>query len=174
MRSVFVAGVGQTTFGKFLDRSVRSLAQEALALAVDDAGLEAGQIEVTFFANALSGLITGQETIRGQVALRQSGVMGRPIINVDNMFVRFVRFSIGMAFGCIRPCRHCTGNRRRKAHASRQDCDVQRLCLASIWKNEKDCSEPRQRIGRYLWTSTPSGLENTWRRAGQLRKISHA
>ena len=84
MRSVFVAGVGQTTFGKFLDRSVRSLAQEALALAVDDAGLEAGQIEVTFFANALSGLITGQETIRGQVALRQSGVMGRPIINVDN------------------------------------------------------------------------------------------
>jgi acetyl-CoA acetyltransferase len=30
MRKVIVAGVGQTVFGKFLHRSVRSLAEEAL------------------------------------------------------------------------------------------------------------------------------------------------
>jgi acetyl-CoA acyltransferase len=84
MRRVIVAGVGQTAFGKFLDRNVRSLAQEALASALEDAGLEAERIGVTFFSNSLSGLITGQETIRGQVALRYSGVMGRPIINIDN------------------------------------------------------------------------------------------
>jgi acetyl-CoA acyltransferase len=84
MRKVVVAGVGQTAFGRFLDRTVRSLAEEALASALEDARLDAERIGVTFFANSLSGLITGQETIRGQVALRYSGVMGRPIINIDN------------------------------------------------------------------------------------------
>ncbi len=84
MNNVFVAGIGQTPFGKFLERGVRSLAEEALAAAVADSGIEAGHIGATYFANALSGLITGQETIRGQVALRHTELMGRPIINVDN------------------------------------------------------------------------------------------
>src|SRR5882724_2052191 len=84
MRGVFVAGVGQTVFGKFLDRSVRSLAEEALQLAASDAGVDLERIEIVYFANALSGLITGQETIRGQVALRNTALMGKPIINVDN------------------------------------------------------------------------------------------
>lgn len=84
MRSVVVAGIGQTKFGKFLDRSVRSLAEEALDRCLRDAGLSTERIGVTYFANALSGLITGQETIRGQVALRHTGLMGQPIINIDN------------------------------------------------------------------------------------------
>jgi acetyl-CoA acyltransferase len=84
MRKVVVAGIGQTVFGKFLDRTVRSLAEEALQQALKDAGLDASRIGVVYFANALSGLITGQETIRGQVALRHTPLMGTPIINVDN------------------------------------------------------------------------------------------
>jgi acetyl-CoA acyltransferase len=84
MRGVVVAGIGQTVFGKFLDRSVRSLAEEALQLAVSDAAINPERIEIVYFANALSGLITGQETIRGQVALRQTGLMGKPIVNIDN------------------------------------------------------------------------------------------
>jgi acetyl-CoA acyltransferase len=84
MRGVVVAGIGQTVFGKFLDTSVRSLAEEALQLAVSDAAIDPERIEIVYFANALSGLITGQETIRGQVALRHTGLMGKPIVNVDN------------------------------------------------------------------------------------------
>jgi acetyl-CoA acyltransferase len=84
MRNVVVAGVGQTEFGKFLERSDRSLAGEALDRALGDGGIAAERIGCTFFANALSGLITGQETIRGQVALRHTALMGRPIVNVDN------------------------------------------------------------------------------------------
>src|ERR1700756_5143280 len=84
MRKVVVAGIGQTAFGKFKDRSVRSLAEEALQQALKDAGIDASRIGVVHFANALSGLITGQETIRGQVALRHSPLMGKPIINIDN------------------------------------------------------------------------------------------
>lgn len=84
MNPVFVAGIGQTAFGKFLERGVRSLAEEALATAAADAGIDPARIAATYFANALSGLITGQETIRGQVALRHTALMGRPIVNVDN------------------------------------------------------------------------------------------
>jgi acetyl-CoA acyltransferase len=84
MRGVVVAGIGQTVFGKFLDTSVRSLAEEALQLAASDAAIDPERIEIVYFANALSGLITGQETIRGQVALRHTGLMGKPIVNVDN------------------------------------------------------------------------------------------
>jgi acetyl-CoA acyltransferase len=84
LRKVVVAGIGQTVFGKFLDRSVRSLAEEALQQALKDAGIDASRIGVVYFANALSGLITGQETIRGQVALRHTPLMGTPIVNVDN------------------------------------------------------------------------------------------
>ena len=84
MRKVVVAGIGQTAFGKFLDRGVRSLAEEALREALKDAGIDAARIGAVYFANALSGLITGQETIRGQVALRHTPLMGTQIINVDN------------------------------------------------------------------------------------------
>jgi acetyl-CoA acyltransferase len=84
MRNVLVAGIGQTVFGKFLSRSVRSLAEEALKAATQDAGISDKEIETVFFANALSGLVTGQETVRGQVALRYTDLMGRPIVNVDN------------------------------------------------------------------------------------------
>src|ERR1700751_4183847 len=84
MRRVVVAGVGQTAFGKFVDRSVRSLAEKALQQALKDAGIDASRIGVVYFANALSGLITGQETIRGQVALRHTPLMGTPIVNIDN------------------------------------------------------------------------------------------
>ena len=36
MRDVLVAGAGMTAFGKFMDRSVRSLAEEATAEALAD------------------------------------------------------------------------------------------------------------------------------------------
>jgi acetyl-CoA acetyltransferase len=36
------------------------------------------------FANATGGLLDGQEMIRGQVALRHSGLLGKPILNVEN------------------------------------------------------------------------------------------
>lgn len=84
MDRVRIAGVGQTPFGKFPDRGVRSLAEQALEAALRDADMDVRRIGAVYFANALSGLITGQETIRGQVALRHTGLMGVPIVNVDN------------------------------------------------------------------------------------------
>ncbi len=84
MRGVMVAGAGMTRFGKFLERGTRSLAEEATHEALADAGVAADDVEVVFFGNAASGLVTGQEMIRGQAALRNTGLLGLPITNVEN------------------------------------------------------------------------------------------
>ncbi|TDD81432.1 thiolase family protein [Saccharopolyspora karakumensis] len=84
MRDVYIAGVGMTAFGKFLERSVRSHAEQACAEALADASMAAEEVETVFFGNAVSGVITGQEMIRGPVALRNTGLLGVPIFNVEN------------------------------------------------------------------------------------------
>ncbi len=73
-----------TRFGKYSDRGVRSLAEEAVGDALKDAGVGPKDIEAVFFSNAIAGLITGQEMIRGQVALRNTGILGVPLFNVEN------------------------------------------------------------------------------------------
>lgn len=73
-----------TRFGKYSDRGVRSLAEEAVGDALKDAGVGPKEIEAVFFSNAIAGLITGQEMIRGQVALRNTGILGVPLFNVEN------------------------------------------------------------------------------------------
>jgi acetyl-CoA acetyltransferase len=84
MREVYIAGTGMTAFGKFMDSTVRSLAEEAVADALRDAQATPGDIEMAFFSNATAGILTGQEMIRGQVALRNTGILGVPIVNVEN------------------------------------------------------------------------------------------
>ena len=84
MRDAYIAGVGMTRFGKFPDSNIRSLAEEAVREALADASVAAGDVEMVFFGNATAGILTGQEMIRGQVALRHTGLLGIPIVNVEN------------------------------------------------------------------------------------------
>ena len=84
VRDELVAGAAMTRFGKFMDRTIRSLAEEATAAALADANAGPGDVGMVFFANATAGLLTGQEMIRGQVALRHTGLLGVPIVNVEN------------------------------------------------------------------------------------------
>src|SRR5262249_55000021 len=73
-----------TSFGKFPETSMKALAGEATRGALEDAGVRPEEVESVFFANAVAGLITGQEVVRGQVALRDTGLLGAPILNVEN------------------------------------------------------------------------------------------
>ena len=84
MRSVCVAGAAMTAFGKYPDRGVRSLAEEAVTGALADAGAGIADVGMVFFGNAASGLVTRQECVRGQVALRRLGLAGTPVVNVEN------------------------------------------------------------------------------------------
>ena len=84
MRDVAIIGAGMTDFGKFLDRGMKDLAREAVQGALDSAGIDKSKLETAVVGNATAGLITGQEMIRGQVALRDMGIGGIPIINTEN------------------------------------------------------------------------------------------
>lgn len=84
MRDVYVVGIGHTRFGKFLERSIKSLAEEAITAALNDAGIRKDALEAAYFGNAMQGLVTGQEMVRGQVALRAMGIDGIPIVNCEN------------------------------------------------------------------------------------------
>ena len=84
MREVYVAGAAMTRFGKFPDTTIRALAEEAVTGALDDAGVTAADIGMVFFSNAVAGILTNQEMIRGQVALRHTGLLGVPMVNVEN------------------------------------------------------------------------------------------
>ena len=84
MPDVDIVGAAMTRFGKFPDSTVRSLAEGAVSEALADAGLTAGDVEMVFFSNAVAGILTGQEMIRGQAALRHTGLLGVPLVNVEN------------------------------------------------------------------------------------------
>ncbi len=84
MRDVAIIGAGMTNFGKFLDRSMKDLAGEAVKGALGSAGIDKAKLEAAVVGNATAGLITGQEMIRGQVVLREIGIGGIPIINTEN------------------------------------------------------------------------------------------
>ena len=84
MTDVVIAGTGMTRFGKFPEATMRTMAEEAVSGALADAGMSAADVGMVFFSNAVAGIITGQEMIRGQVALRHTGLLGKPIVNVEN------------------------------------------------------------------------------------------
>jgi acetyl-CoA acetyltransferase len=84
LRPVEIAGVATTPFGRHLDRRLGSLAGEAVAAALADAGLRAGDVEHVVFSNAAEGVLSGQEMIRGQVALKGTGLAGLPVVNTEN------------------------------------------------------------------------------------------
>ena len=79
-----IAGVGMTHFGKHLDIGLKALGGEAVEDAIKDAGIAKGDIQAAWVGNAAAGLMTGQESIRGQVVLRSVGIGKIPVINVEN------------------------------------------------------------------------------------------
>lgn len=84
MRNVAVIGVGMTRFGKFPEKSLKDLTREALDQAFSHAGIESKAIQAAYVGNAMAGIVTGQECIRGQVVLRAYGIEEIPVINVEN------------------------------------------------------------------------------------------
>jgi acetyl-CoA acetyltransferase len=79
-----IAGVGMTRFTKHPDKGLKELGGTAARDAVRDAGLELTDLQTAFVGNCAAGLVTGQESIRGQVVLRSIGLGRIPIINVEN------------------------------------------------------------------------------------------
>jgi len=84
MQRAVIAGVGMTRFGKHMETGLKALGREAVEAALADAGVERSQLEAAWVGNAMAGLVTGQECIRGQVVLRSAGIGAIPVVNVEN------------------------------------------------------------------------------------------
>lgn len=78
-----VVGVGMTPMDR-RDRSPQDMAIEAAAAALADAGLAPSAVGMVVFANATGGRLCDQGCIRGQSWLRELGLAGAPVMNVDN------------------------------------------------------------------------------------------
>lgn len=74
---IYVAGVAMTPFGRH-EGSMQDLAQRAVQGALVDAGIEAEAVEAYYAANVFGGMVLGQ------VLLRDLGVTGPAIYNVEN------------------------------------------------------------------------------------------
>jgi acetyl-CoA acetyltransferase len=83
MRNSYAIGVGMTRFEKSR-RPLKELVVEAVTQALGDASAEPGDVQAAYVGNAVAGLLTGQEMIRGQVLLRPLGIESIPIFNVEN------------------------------------------------------------------------------------------
>ena len=84
MQDIYVVGVGMTPFGKFRDKTIKDMTGDAVAAALSDAGVTADRIDGAFFSNAVQGHMEGQHMIRGEIALREMGIQGIPVVNVEN------------------------------------------------------------------------------------------
>jgi len=84
MSNIVIAGIGMTGLGKMPERSVKDLSAQAVKLALQDANAEVGDIEAAWFSNTRQPMLEGQNTIRGQIALRPLGFESIPITNIEN------------------------------------------------------------------------------------------
>lgn len=84
MADPLIAGAAMTRFGRHPEAGLADLAEEAVAAALADAGIGAADVDVVVAGNAIAGLVTGQEMVRAQMALRGTALAGLPMINVEN------------------------------------------------------------------------------------------
>lgn len=82
--NIYVVGVGMTQFGRHLQRSVASLAEEALAAALKDATISMADIQQAYYGGVTQSPLQGQHAVPGQVVFARIGLVGLPVYNVEN------------------------------------------------------------------------------------------
>jgi acetyl-CoA acetyltransferase len=82
MRGVYVIGVGMTKLGKYPETTLTDMACKAYLKAIKDAGISPKEIEAAFIGHVRQ---PGQGAMLGQRIMREVGVTGIPILNVENI-----------------------------------------------------------------------------------------
>ncbi|MGQ9537570.1 MAG: thiolase family protein [Actinomycetota bacterium] len=81
---VYIVGVGMIRFGKYPEKSIKQMTAEVIDVLLKDCPVEKKDIQAAWFSNSFWGIVTGQHSIRGQVALTPLGIQGIPVMNVEN------------------------------------------------------------------------------------------
>ena len=78
MRKVYVAGIGSTRWGVYPDQEYYDLGSEAIFNALKDADMEWTDIQAAFCGSVYQGTGSGHQ------AIKEIGLTGIPIVNVEN------------------------------------------------------------------------------------------
>ena len=78
MREVVAAGIGLTKWGIYPDQEVYDLGSEAIFNALDDSEMAWSDIQAAFCGSVYQGTGSGHQ------AIREIGLTGIPIVNVEN------------------------------------------------------------------------------------------
>jgi len=78
MRKVYVAGIGSTRWGVYREQECYDLGSEAVFNALQDAGMEWTDIQAAFCGSVYQGTGSGHQ------AIKEIGLTGIPIVNVEN------------------------------------------------------------------------------------------
>ena len=81
---IYIAGISCTKLGKRPDASVKQMVREAVEAALADAGASVGNVDAAWFSNTRQPMLEGQNTVRGQIALRPLGFESVPVVNIEN------------------------------------------------------------------------------------------
>jgi acetyl-CoA acetyltransferase len=73
-----------TRFGKYLDKSLKDLGRVACWDAMKNAGMNPLEIQAGYMGNAAGGALTSQTMVLAQVVFREVGVVGVPMMNIEN------------------------------------------------------------------------------------------
>jgi acetyl-CoA C-acetyltransferase len=83
MRPVAVVGIGKTAFGAFPDRDLRSLAVEAVSLALGDANVPAAAAEAFYLGNFAGPSLVGQNHLAPYIGVA-AGFEGIPCTRIED------------------------------------------------------------------------------------------
>lgn len=84
MRTVHVAGVGMTAFGRHPQTDVYALIEQAVQQALLDAGARLEQVQWAAYGTVTHGWLHGQICVPGPIAMRRLGLSRIPVFTVEN------------------------------------------------------------------------------------------
>lgn len=84
MTRIAILGTGSTAYGDHRATPTRVLAAQAVIAALSDAGLQGRDVHCAYVGYGITGLLDGQEGMVGQLALRECGITGIPVMRVEN------------------------------------------------------------------------------------------
>ena len=84
MPDAYLAAAAMTKFGKYPDRQAAELGREVVLELLSATGLRPDEVDAVFTGRSFAGVLDGQVSIPGQVALAGTGIEDVPVFNLDN------------------------------------------------------------------------------------------
>src|SRR5688572_32304619 len=80
----YIGAAAMVPFGRFPDRSAADLGRDAVLTLLQETKVEPDEIDAVYVGRSFAGVIDGQVSVSGQVALRGTGIEDLPVLNFEN------------------------------------------------------------------------------------------